>query len=168
MYEFKSSSKSRRYELKDIYDHIAEFSGDQHGPRFIQTKLESANSDEKVRVFREIQPNAVQLMTDVFGNYVNLRFFEHGDRTHKKILANNMKGQVLNLSLQMYGCRVVQKALDHVLGDQQQQLILSWRITFSNVSKTRTVTTSSKKRLNDARRTPSTSSSTPSKDRSSI
>lgn len=123
MYEFKSNTKTRRYELKDIYDHIAEFSGDQHGSRFIQTKLETANSDEKDRVFREIQPNAIQLMTDVFGNYVIQKFFEHGDQTHKKILANTMRGQVLSLSLQMYGCRVVQKALDHVLVDQQAMLI---------------------------------------------
>jgi len=51
----------------------------------------------------------MQLMTDVFGNYVIQKFFEHGDQNMKKILANKMKGQVLNLSLQMYGCRVVQK-----------------------------------------------------------
>ena len=123
MYEFKSNAKSKRYELKDIYDHIAEFSGDQHGSRLIQTKLESANSDEKELVFREIEHNALPLMTDVFGNYVIQKFFEHGDQKHKKILANKMKGQVLNLSLQMYGCRVVQKALDHVLVDQQRMLI---------------------------------------------
>ena len=123
MYEFKSNTKSRKYELRDIYGHIAEFSGDQHGSRFIQTKLETANSDEKEHVFREIEPNAVQLMTDVFGNYVIQKFFEHGDQTHKKILANKMRGQVLSLSLQMYGCRVVQKALDHVLVDQQRELI---------------------------------------------
>ncbi|KAK0886748.1 mRNA binding protein puf3 [Friedmanniomyces endolithicus] len=123
MYEFKSNTKTKRYELKDIYDHIAEFAGDQHGSRFIQTKLETANSDEKERVFREIEPNAIQLMTDVFGNYVIQKFFEHGDQTHKKILANNMRGRVLDLSLQMYGCRVVQKALDHVLVDQQALLI---------------------------------------------
>jgi mRNA-binding protein PUF3 len=123
MYEFKSNTKTKRYELRDIYDHIAEFSGDQHGSRFIQTKLETANSDEKERVFREIEPNAIPLMTDVFGNYVIQKFFEHGDQIHKKILANKMKGQVLQLSLQMYGCRVVQKALDHVLVDQQAILI---------------------------------------------
>ncbi|KAF2168021.1 hypothetical protein M409DRAFT_53355 [Zasmidium cellare ATCC 36951] len=123
MYEFKSQTKQKRYELRDIYDHIAEFSGDQHGSRFIQTKLETANSDEKERVFREIEPNAIPLMTDVFGNYVIQKFFEHGDQTHKKILANKMRGQVLSLSLQMYGCRVVQKALDHVLVDQQALLI---------------------------------------------
>jgi mRNA-binding protein PUF3 len=123
MYEFKSNTNTKRFELRDIFDHIAEFSGDQHGSRFIQTKLETANSEEKERVFREIEPNAIPLMTDVFGNYVIQKFFEHGDQTHKKILANKMRGQVLSLSLQMYGCRVVQKALDHVLVDQQALLV---------------------------------------------
>lgn len=48
-----------------------EFSGDQHGSRFIQQKLESATSDEKQIVFDEIVPeNALQLIQDVFGNYV--------------------------------------------------------------------------------------------------
>lgn len=123
LFEFKNNSKSKRYELRDIYDHIAEFSGDQHGSRFIQTKLETANSDEKSRVFQEIEPNAIQLMTDVFGNYVIQKFFEHGDQTHKRILAAKMKGQVLALTNQMYGCRVVQKALDHVLVEQQAALV---------------------------------------------
>lgn len=71
--------------------------------------METANSDEKERVFKEIQPNAMQLMTDVFGNYVIQKFFEHGDQSQKRILASKMKGHVLTLSLQMYGCRVVQK-----------------------------------------------------------
>lgn len=51
----------------------------------------------------------MQLMTDVFGNYVIQKFFEHGNQSQKKTLANQMKGHVLQLSLQMYGCRVVQK-----------------------------------------------------------
>ncbi|KAK0658998.1 Pumilio-like protein 2 [Lasiodiplodia hormozganensis] len=121
--EFKHNSRSKRYELKDIYEYICEFSGDQHGSRFIQQKLETANSDEKERVFKEIQPNAMQLMTDVFGNYVIQKFFEHGDQSQKRILASKMKGHVLNLSLQMYGCRVVQKALEHVLVDQQAEMV---------------------------------------------
>jgi mRNA-binding protein PUF3 len=48
-------------------------------------------------------------MTDVFGNYVVQKLFEHGNQAQKKILANQMKGRVLALSMQMYGCRVVQK-----------------------------------------------------------
>ncbi len=108
--EFRSNAKTnKRYELREIYDHIVEFSGDQHGSRFIQQKLETANSEEKERVFLEILPNSIQLMKDVFGNYVIQKFFEHGTQHQKTILAEQMKGQMLTLSLQTYGCRVVQK-----------------------------------------------------------
>lgn len=125
--DFKTNPKSRRYELKDIYGYIPEFSGDQHGSRFIQTKLETANSDEKEHVFNEILPNAIILMQDVFGNYVIQKFFEHGDQRHKKILASRMKDRVLDLTMSMYGCRVVQKAIDHILVEQQIELISELR-----------------------------------------
>ncbi|KAI1647532.1 ARM repeat-containing protein [Daldinia loculata] len=122
--EFRGNGKSnKRYELKDIYDHIVEFSGDQHGSRFIQEKLQTANSDEKDQVFREIEPNTLQLMKDVFGNYVIQKFFEHGNQVQKKIIAAQMKGKVAELSTQMYACRVVQKALEHVLVEQQHEIV---------------------------------------------
>ncbi|CAG8518408.1 14234_t:CDS:10, partial [Dentiscutata heterogama] len=106
--EFRNN-KNKKYELRDIVGNIVEFSGDQHGSRFIQQKLETANSEEKQLVFDEILPNALQLMTDVFGNYVIQKFFEHGNQMQKTILAKQMEGHVLSLALQMYGCRVVQK-----------------------------------------------------------
>ncbi|KAJ3169681.1 Pumilio 2 [Irineochytrium annulatum] len=130
--EFRNN-KNKKCDLRDIVGSIVEFSGDQHGSRFIQQKLETANSDEKQLVFDEILPNALQLMTDVFGNYVIQKFFEHGNQIQKQILAKQMDGHVLSLSLQMYGCRVVQKvrdvaymtlqALEHVLTDQQVTLV---------------------------------------------
>lgn len=57
-------------QLQDIVGHIVEFSGDQHGSRFIQQKLENANDNDKQLVFKEILPHCLQLMVDVFGNYV--------------------------------------------------------------------------------------------------
>lgn len=45
-------------------------SADQYGSRFIQQKLETATGEEKNMVFDEIMPQALSLMTDVFGNYV--------------------------------------------------------------------------------------------------
>ena len=60
------------FTTQDIFGYIVEFSGDQHGSRFIQQKLETATSDEKQIVFDEIVPNAaLQLIQDVFGNYVS-------------------------------------------------------------------------------------------------
>lgn len=45
-----------------------------------------------------------------------MQFFEHGLPSHRRELANKLFGHVLTLSLQMYGCRVIQKVL----------LVLSW------------------------------------------
>lgn len=120
--EFRGS-KNKNYQLKDIYGHIVEFSGDQYGSRFIQQRLETASSEEKDTVFKELQTDSLQLMTDVFGNYVIQKFFELGNQVQKSIIAKQMEGNVLRLSLQMYGCRVVQKAIEHVLTDQQAVLI---------------------------------------------
>ena len=78
-------------------------------------------------MFDEIVPdNALQLIQDVFGNYVRAflllvvdlvltlpqviqKLFEHGTQVQKTVLASTMEGHILPLSLQMYGCRVVQK-----------------------------------------------------------
>lgn len=109
MLEDYKNNKNKRWELKDFYHYMVEFSGDQHGSRFIQMKLETANSDEKDQVFREIEPNAIQLMKDVFGNYVVQKFFEHGNQVQKKMLADKIKSKMVDLSLQVYACRVVQK-----------------------------------------------------------
>ncbi|KAJ2857463.1 mRNA binding protein puf3 [Coemansia erecta] len=120
--EFRNN-KTRKYELKDICEHMVEFSCDQHGSRFIQQKLEMATLEEKELVFQEVMPSSLQLMTDVFGNYVIQKFFEHGSQVQKHMLAKQMEGHILTLSLQMYGCRVVQKALEHLLTEQQASMV---------------------------------------------
>ncbi|KAK4123182.1 ARM repeat-containing protein [Parathielavia appendiculata] len=135
LYDFKHSPKSRRWELKDIWGHIVEFSGDQQASRFIQLKLETANSDERDQVFAEIAPNALQLMKDVFGNYVMQKLFEYGDQVQKKVLANAMRGRIVDLSMQPYSCRVVQKALQHVLVEQQTELVRELESDLITISK---------------------------------
>lgn len=44
------------------------------------------------------------------------QFFEHGTPPQRRELAKQLQGHVLALSLQMYGCRVIQK----VRGDRQR------------------------------------------------
>uniref|UniRef100_A0A674B8K5 Pumilio homolog 1 n=1 Tax=Salmo trutta TaxID=8032 RepID=A0A674B8K5_SALTR len=124
--------RNNRYpnlQLREIAGHIMEFSQDQHGndneknyfppSRFIQLKLERASSAERQLVFSEILQAAYQLMVDVFGNYVIQKFFEFGSLDQKLALAERIRGHVLSLALQMYGCRVIQKALEFIPSDQQ-------------------------------------------------
>lgn len=130
----KNSNRSRlledfrnnRYpnlQLRDLANHIVEFSQDQHGSRFIQQKLERAAPNEKQLVFQEILSAAYSLMTDVFGNYVIQKFFEFGTTDQKSQLVNKLRSNVQHLALQMYGCRVIQKALESIPLEQQQLII---------------------------------------------
>lgn len=118
--------RNQRYpnlQLRDLTNHIVEFSQDQHGSRFIQQKLERATAAEKQLVFNEILGAAYSLMTDVFGNYVIQKFFEFGTPEQKATLASQIKGHVLPLALQMYGCRVIQKALESIAAEQQHEIV---------------------------------------------
>jgi hypothetical protein len=49
------------------------------------------------------------LLTPFYSIFCLLQFFEYGSTEQRKELANQLTGQVLPLSLQMYGCRVIQK-----------------------------------------------------------
>ncbi|XP_060066830.1 pumilio homolog 1-like [Ylistrum balloti] len=109
--------------LKDLTNHVVEFSQDQHGSRFIQQKLERATPQEKSMVFNEILNHAYSLMTDVFGNYVIQKFFEFGISEQKQTLAQRLRGHVLPLALQMYGCRVIQKALETIPCEMQVEIV---------------------------------------------
>ncbi|KAK4391953.1 Pumilio2 [Sesamum angolense] len=89
--------------LAKLIDPKSELDADQHGSRFIQQKLETCSVEEKASVFKEVIPYASKLMTDVFGNYVIQKLFEYGSTEERKDLANQLEGQILPLSLQMYG-----------------------------------------------------------------
>lgn len=117
------NSRFPSLQLSDLVGHMVEFSGDQHGSRFIQQKLETSTIDDSQLVFDEILPHAFQLMTDVFGNYVIQKFFEHGAPQQKESLATQIRGRVLPLALQMYGCRVIQKALESISPELQIILV---------------------------------------------
>ncbi len=40
------------------------------------------------------------------------KFLDHGVLEHRLKLAGMLRGNILSMSLQMYGCRVIQKALE--------------------------------------------------------
>ena len=69
---------------------------------------------EKVEIFAEIEYSAANLMNDLYGNYVIQKFFEFGNSLQIQFLCALLKGNVLTLSFQTYGCRVVQKAIENL------------------------------------------------------
>lgn len=83
--------------------HVIEFCLDQNGSRFIQQRLEVADAVEKRAVMNEVVPSIKELQNDVFGNYVIQKLFEFGNDEIRAGLKNTLKGNMMLLSLQMYG-----------------------------------------------------------------
>ncbi len=48
----------------------------------------------------------------MFGNYVIQKILEYGTKEQKKHISTILLGRVKELSLDMYGCRVIQKAIE--------------------------------------------------------
>uniref|UniRef100_A0A183CQ79 PUM-HD domain-containing protein n=1 Tax=Globodera pallida TaxID=36090 RepID=A0A183CQ79_GLOPA len=67
--------------------------------------------------------NARQLMVDEFGTHVIQKCFEYGTDGQKAQLLDALRGHVLTLALQMYGCHVIQTALKSVDKASQIEII---------------------------------------------
>ncbi|KAG1715699.1 hypothetical protein ID866_1462 [Astraeus odoratus] len=112
--EFRAN-KTRKWELRDIFGYVVEFSGDQHGSRFIQQKLEAATSEEKQIVFDEIVPhNALQLIQDVFGNYA----IEFILPEQQGAFVKEIDPHVLKCVKDANGNHVIQKLIERVSADR--------------------------------------------------
>ena len=83
--------------------HVVEFCQDQNGSRFIQQRLEVGDSGEKEVVMNEVLPAVRRLRNDVFGNYVVQKLLDFGTPQMKSDLRDTLQGEMLPLSLQMYG-----------------------------------------------------------------
>ena len=99
-------------ELEDIRYYVIEFAKDQCGSRFMQQKLECANSGQKRMVFDELAPELCSLMNHKYANYVIQKYFELGSDEQKIVLVQHLQGNVLFLSFAVYGYRVIQKAIE--------------------------------------------------------
>ena len=83
--------------------HVIDFCLDQNGSRFIQQRLEVGSAAEKEAVMLEVLPSVRRLRNDVFGNYVVQKLFDVGSSKTKAELLETLHGEMLHLSLQMYG-----------------------------------------------------------------
>ncbi|PAV78711.1 hypothetical protein WR25_16402 [Diploscapter pachys] len=113
--------------LADLVNHVVEFAKDHSGSRFIQQNLERASEKDKKVIFDEIRPDALRLMTNIYGNHVIQELFEHGSTEEKAALIEVIRGNVISLALQVNGSKVVQKAFGSIDEDSQLGLLNEMR-----------------------------------------
>lgn len=127
--EYKRTSKSREWTVRNqVKGHVVEFCQDQNGSRFLQSQLDADNTHvEGPLILQEILENMSAVKNDVFGNYVLQKILDRGNEEMRSKLWFALKGEVMELSLQMYSCRVVQKAVEKLSDENLFDLIEEFR-----------------------------------------
>ncbi|XP_062230096.1 pumilio homolog 3-like [Phragmites australis] len=110
------------FKLIYIKGQVPAFCADPSGSRFIQQALETATPEEIIMVYEEIMPYVRTLAIDVFANYAVQKLLDNGPQFYKRKVISRLIGNVLTLSLHMYGCRVVQKAFEICDMDQKVEM----------------------------------------------
>jgi hypothetical protein len=87
---------------------------DQQASLFLQQKLKLATPVQKHEIVDTIVRHSYPLMINRFGNFLVQRCFEYGTKDQIDRISTAIRGNVVNLSIDMFGCHVVQKAFDCV------------------------------------------------------
>ena len=89
-------------------------SNDQQASIFLQQKLKVSPAEMKHELIDAIIAQAYPLMINRFGNFLVQRCLEHGTIEQVNAIANTIRGKTLELSMDAFGCHVIQKAFDVV------------------------------------------------------
>eukprot|EP00917_Polyrhabdina_sp_WS-2016_P000270 GHVP01000576.1.p2 GENE.GHVP01000576.1~~GHVP01000576.1.p2 ORF type:complete len:428 (-),score=72.38 GHVP01000576.1:423-1706(-) len=84
---------------------------DQNGSRVLQSIITDGAFSEKNRIFDIIKVDIVNLIDNVFGNYVIQRFCEWGTIDQRLFIIQNVLERFVTFSCNAYGSRIVQKIL---------------------------------------------------------
>lgn len=96
--------------LRDVLSHVAELAQDTEGSRFLQAKLETANTAERKEVFDALLPKMEMLAGDSSGSAVVQKLLDICTPDQRRAIVEKFRQSVVKLSLKMHGCRVIQKA----------------------------------------------------------
>ena len=107
-----------------------------YGCRVIQKALESIPLDQQQLIIQvtdpsdphllhynplssqELDGNVLKCVKDQNGNHVVQKCIETVEASRLQFIIDAFRGQVYNLSTHPYGCRVIQRILEHCTGDQ--------------------------------------------------
>ncbi|KAL3538630.1 hypothetical protein ACH5RR_001996 [Cinchona calisaya] len=105
--------------------HIAK---DQHGCRFLQRMFDEGTPQDVQIIFVEIIDHVVELMMNPFGNYLMQKLLEvcnEEQRMQILLRVTAKPGELIRISLNTHGTRVVQKLIETLKSRQQISLVIA-------------------------------------------
>ncbi|KAI3419360.1 hypothetical protein GPALN_006605 [Globodera pallida] len=124
--------EDRERMVRSLHENLLTLVTDKYGSYVIQLVIEHGLPEDRERIVRSLQGDIMKYAQDKFGCLVILKcliggtadqkkalfdnkFFENGTDDQKAQLVDALRGHVLELALQMYGCYVIQTALKSIL-----------------------------------------------------
>ncbi|XP_044474902.1 putative pumilio homolog 7, chloroplastic [Mangifera indica] len=112
--------------LSEFCGYIYLMAKDQNGCRFLQRVFDEGTYQDVQIIFNEVIDHVVELMMEQFGNYLVqklLNVCNEEQRTQIVFMVTKEPGQLVRISLNTYGTRVVQKLIETLKTRQQISVV---------------------------------------------
>ncbi len=126
-----------------LIGHAVHLSLQMYGCRVVQKALMFASLDTLISLVKEFRGHVMRCVQDQNGNHVIQKCIEVVSRVaeeqgshlreHIQFIIDAFANQVQKLSTHAYGCRVIQRILEHCVDAQRDSILAEIRVSFSRL-----------------------------------
>lgn len=122
---FEHGMASQRREMAEkLFGHVLTLSLQMYGCRVIQKAIEVVDLDQKIKMVGELDGHIMRCVRDQNGNHVIQKCIECVPEEHIQFIISTFYDQVVTLSTHPYGCRVIQRVLEHCEDPKTQSKVM--------------------------------------------
>ncbi|KAI7726627.1 hypothetical protein M8C21_025201 [Ambrosia artemisiifolia] len=123
---FEHGLPAQRRELAGkLLGHVLTLSLQMYGCRVIQKAIEVVDLDQKIKMVEELDGHIMRCVRDQNGNHVIQKCIECVPEQHIQFIITTFYDQVVTLSTHPYGCRVIQRVLEHCEDQETQNKVMN-------------------------------------------
>ncbi|KAF8397447.1 hypothetical protein HHK36_016364 [Tetracentron sinense] len=122
---FEHGTASQRRELANqLTGHVLTLSLQMYGCRVIQKAIEVVDLDQQTKMVAELDGHVMRCVRDQNGNHVIQKCIECIPQDAIQFIISSFYDQVVILSTHPYGCRVIQRVLEHCNDPKTQRIMM--------------------------------------------
>ncbi|KAK6137923.1 hypothetical protein DH2020_028336 [Rehmannia glutinosa] len=122
---FEHGTESQRKELAGhLIGHVLPLTLQMYGCRVIQKALEVVDTELQTQMVAELDGSVMKCVHDQNGNHVIQKCIECVPQDRIQFIITPFLGQVVTLSTHPYGCRVIQRVLEHCADPKTLEIIM--------------------------------------------
>ncbi|KAM7256246.1 hypothetical protein ACFE04_011987 [Oxalis oulophora] len=122
---FEHGLDMQRRELANkLFGHVLTLSLQMYGCRVIQKAIEVVDLDQKIKMVEELEGHVMRCVRDQNGNHVIQKCIECVPEENIQFIITTFFDQVVTLSTHPYGCRVIQRVLEHCEDEKTQSKVM--------------------------------------------